>query len=102
MLKRHFWVSDGAFAVVIAGSADRDVCCGPPRNAGQSVGPIAAAGPAVANPKQTAVTAPSRATLRRAFLADRIMRRFLPFPLQVATRVPAQPGSGIMQREPDT
>src|SRR5215472_2095663 len=63
----------------MAESGDRDVWSGPPRKAGQSVGPIAEAGPAVASRHPlTAAVAPSTAvTLRRTCLAERAIR-FIP------------------------
>ncbi len=76
MLKCHFCARVGALAGVMAGSAVRDVCAGPPRNAGQSVGPTAQAEPDVPSqePATNAVVARAAAVLRPATFTERLMR----------------------------
>src|SRR5260370_38304136 len=75
MLKCHFCARVGALAGVMAGSAVRDVCAGPPRNAGQSVGPTAQAEPDVPSqePATNAVVARAAAVGRPATFPERPM-----------------------------
>src|SRR5258708_33133217 len=74
MLKCHFCARVGALAGVMAESAVCDVWAGPPRNAGQSAGPTAQAGPAVPSqePATNAVTARAAAGLRPATFTERL------------------------------
>src|SRR5258707_7967831 len=76
MLKCHFCVRVGALAGVMAGSAVRDVCAGPPRNAGQSVGPTAQAEPDVPSqePATNAVVARAAAVAQPGTFTEPLLR----------------------------
>src|SRR5258707_15825485 len=86
MLKCHFCARVGPLAGVMAGSAVRDVCAGPPRNAGQSVGPTAQAEPDVPSqePATNAGAARAAAVARPATFTEGLMRRPPPSPPRLA------------------